>query len=590
MSECEGMKSGTLVPADGLSEVLGHPGAAAVLERCRRVLELDRPGRDAAEIGRDILALAVPLADAQEGGLWVRRRHQPTLEILAAHPTARASTFASTLPAHAVERRLGALPVVCPPGALPSLRALLEVPAWESGVVVPIEAGTLSGLLAVGRGPAAAPFASELAETMRGFGQLAAIPLAGGLLRGELGQRDRQIRALRRVAGVVAEGATLDELFRVTRRELSGLLSFDLAALVIADRRRDTGVVLAGERGKAARRLAWSADWTKTLGSDALRPRRPVVVTDLSRGTPRLPLAQDYPGVRTLLSASLFLGAGAVGALLLGSRKPDAFLDHGAPLVESIAGLLSVGIRHARWLSARTRSRADSPPRERSTGGAEEGEIGRLAGALAHRIRNPLTVIGATIQHLRRDERLLAEEHAPMLEAADAKVREIDEALEGLLSLSRPLALRQEPTAVAALLSEIAEFIRDRAAAHAVEVQVDAEAGTPRAMIDRRYLGQALLTLAVGALEAMPGGGRLILAARATADLEHVLLSVDTDDGLEGRQPAALLDLSEGVEAHGAGLALAITRRLVEAHGGALEASRDPAGGATFTLSLPAVA
>jgi two-component system sensor histidine kinase HydH len=215
--------------------------------------------------------------------------------------------------------------------------------------------------------------------------------------------------------------------------------------------------------------------------------------------------------------------------------------------------------------------------------------MGRLAGALAHRIRNPLTVIGATLQHL-RDHQLPDAERAPMLEAADAKVREIDEALEGLLSLSRPLALHQEPTAVEALLSEIAEFIRARAEAHAVEVQVDAEAGTPQAMIDRRYLGQALLTLAVGALEAMPGGGRLILAARAATDLEHVLLSVDTHDSLEGREPAALLDLSEGVETHTAGLALAITRRLVEAHGGALEASRDPSGGATFTLSLPAVA
>lgn len=588
MSKYEGMRPGTLVPADGLREALGHPGAPAVLERCRGVLELDRPGREVTEVGRDVLTIALSLADAPVGALWVRRPREPTLQLLATEP--ERSTLPRTLTAHAVERRLGPLPLVCPPGALAPMQALLQVPTWETGILVPVEAGSLSGLLAMGRGAGAAPFAPELAETMRGFARLAAIPLAGALLQGELGQRVGQLRALRRVAAAVAEGATVDELFRVTRRELGALLAFDVAALVIADRRRDTGLVLVGERGKPPRRLAWSPDWTTTLGADVLRPRRPVVVTKVSREAPALPFARDYPGVRTLLSASLFLDAGAVGALFLGSRTPDHFRDQDAPLVESIAGMVSVGIRHARWLATSVRRRTDSGPQEQPGGGAAEAEIGRLAGALAHRIRNPLTVIGTTLQHL-RSQRPLDPEHARMLEAADAKVREIDEALEALLILSRPLALHQEPTAVGALLGEIAEFIRARADAHAVDVQVDAEAGTPPALVDRRYLGQALLTLALGALETMPGGGgRLILAARAATDLGHVVLSIDTEDGLEGREPAALLDLSEAVEAHGAGLALAITRRLVEAHGGALEARRDPAGGATFTLSLPAVA
>jgi signal transduction histidine kinase len=581
------MTPGTLVPADGLREALGQPGAPAILERCRRVLELDRPGRDAAEVGRDVVAIALSLADAEGGALWLRRHREPTLQLLAALPE-RASPLAATVSAHAVERRLGTLPLACPPGALAPMRTLLQVP-WETGILVPVEAGGRSGLLGMGRGPGAAPFTPELMETVRGFARLAAIPLAGALLRGELQQRDGQLRALRRVAAAVAEGVSVDELFRVTRRELGGLLAFDVAALVIADRRRDTGRVLVAERGKPPRRLAWSPDWTTTLGTDVLRPRRPVVVTDVSREAPALPFARDYPSVRTLLSASLVLDAGTVGALFLGSQTPDRFHDHDAPLVESIAGLLSIGIRHARWLVASVRRRTDAVPPEQPGGTAAEGEIGRLAGALAHRIRNPLTVIGTTLQHL-RTHRLLTADDARMLEAADAKVREIDEALEALLSLSRPLALHQEPTVVAGLLGEIAEFIRARAGAHAVDVQVDAEAGTPQALIDRRYLGQALLTLALGALETMRSGGRLILAARAAADLEHVVLSIDTEDALAGHEPAALLDLSEGVEAHGTGLALAMTRRLVEAHGGALEARRDPAGGATFTLSLPAVA
>jgi signal transduction histidine kinase len=587
-----GGESRPLILAEGFREALDHPGAPAIVERCRRVLELDRSGRDATGVGRDALALAVALAEAEVGGLWVRRRRQGSLEILAAHPPERAPSLALTLKARAVERCLGGFPVVSPPHPIARTRALLEAPDWESALLVPLEADTMSGLLAVGRRTGSAPLAADRVESVIELASLVAIPLAGALRRQALGQRIRQLQAVRRVGAAVAVGATLEELFRVTGHALGDLLAFDLAALVVADRRRDTGAVLVAERHRLPRAFEWSVDWAGTVTGRVLRTEQPVIVADLTREAPQvLPFVREYTEARALLSVPLHLGAGAAGALLLLSRTAGCFRRREARLVAPITRMLAAGIRDVDRQSIRSGRQAEgSGPERRPDGTEPQAEIWRLAGALVHQIRNPLTVIGTTVQYL-RDQRLLSEEHRPLLEAAEAKVREMDEALEGLLTLSRPLALRQEPTAVEALLSEVAEFIQTRAAMHSVEVRVDAAAGTPEAMIDRRYLGQALLTLALGALEAMPGGGRLVLAARPAADTGQVLLSVaDTGDGLDGRDPAALLGPSDGGELRGARLGLAITRRLVEAHGGTLEASRDAAGGATYILSLPAAA
>jgi hypothetical protein len=146
-----GGESRPLILAEGFREALDHPGAPAIVERCRRVLELDRSGRDATGVGRDALALAVALAEAEVGGLWVRRRRQGSLEILAAHPPERAPSLALTLKARAVERCLGGFPVVSPPHPIARTRALLEAPDWESALLVPLEADTMSGL------PAGAP-------------------------------------------------------------------------------------------------------------------------------------------------------------------------------------------------------------------------------------------------------------------------------------------------------------------------------------------------------------------------------------------------------------------------------------------------
>src|SRR5262249_23053975 len=160
-----------------------------------------------------------------------------------------------------------------------------------------------------------------------------------------------------------------------------------------------------------------------------------------------------------------------------------------------------------------------------------QAAIGRLAGSLAHEIRNPLTVVGTTIQYLR--DRLPPEhEHRVLLQAADRKVREMDESLEGLLSLSRPLELQPRPTDIAALLGEVAAAIAGRASRQSVDVAVEAEPSL-RHVLDRRLIEQVVLTLALGALDAMPGRGRLVLAARRAPDGSLVLTVADAGAALD---------------------------------------------------------
>ncbi|MGH7265991.1 MAG: sensor histidine kinase, partial [Candidatus Rokuibacteriota bacterium] len=181
------------------------------------------------------------------------------------------------------------------------------------------------------------------------------------------------------------------------------------------------------------------------------------------------------------------------------------------------------------------------------------------------------------------------DDRRPLLDAADRKVRQMDESLEGLLSFSRPLELRANPGRLEPALQAVAEFVHARAAQQGVEVRVETEPQVPRVVLDQRLMEQALLNLALNALDAMRDGGRLTLALRAAA--RHAVVTVaDTGGGITDAKLAAIFEPYYTTKRGGTGLGLAITRRIVEEHGGAIEASSEPGRGTTFTVLLPALA
>jgi signal transduction histidine kinase len=223
----------------------------------------------------------------------------------------------------------------------------------------------------------------------------------------------------------------------------------------------------------------------------------------------------------------------------------------------------------------------------RLTDAERQATVGRLAGALAHEIRNPLTVIGTTVQYL-RDHLPPGHEHRVLLDAADRKVRELDESLETVLSLTRPLDLRLQPVDAGALLADVAGFLEGRAGRQGVVVAIEAETGPASAMLDRRLMERALLGLGLNALDAMPSGGRLTFTARTIAERGTLRLSVaDTGAGVGDVEPGMAFELAYASKRRGAGLGLAVTRRIVEEHGGVIEATSQPGRGTTIVVTLP---
>ncbi len=166
------------------------------------------------------------------------------------------------------------------------------------------------------------------------------------------------------------------------------------------------------------------------------------------------------------------------------------------------------------------------------------------------------------------------------------EIRRLDQVVQGFLRFSRPEELQLEPVPVLAMLEDIGDVVRPQAEQQGIAVQTEAVEGMAM-QVDRAMVRQALLNLALNAIDAMPAGGTLALRARPVADQQVELDVVDAGTGIAPEHLARIFDLYFTTREQGSGLGLSMVYRTVQLHDGTIEVESSPGRGATFRLRLP---
>lgn len=161
--------------------------------------------------------------------------------------------------------------------------------------------------------------------------------------------------------------------------------------------------------------------------------------------------------------------------------------------------------------------------------------------------------------------------------------------IQGLLDFARPPNLNRVQHDLAATLKRGLNLIDGRSRHQRIEVvcQVHDEPLWVTGNVEQ--LHQVFVNLLINAIEAMPLGGKLTVAACASFDRPAIKIEVsDTGPGIAAETLAHLFEPFVTTKERGTGLGLAISRRIVEAHGGSIRAANRAGGGTVFTVELPA--
>lgn len=294
-----------------------------------------------------------------------------------------------------------------------------------------------------------------------------------------------------------------------------------------------------------------------------------------------MPLGKVSP-IRSLMVVLVRDPAGVnSGALVFGHRKSHAFSERTERILSSVAVQASIGLENARlYESVQAASAAKD----------------QFLAILSHELRTPLTPVFAVLTAL-RDDPSLSEETQTDLEVMHRNLQLEARLIDDLLDLTKivrgKIPLRLELVDAHALLDSVRHTCETVIAKRGVDVEMKLGAERHQLMVDAARLQQVFWNLLSNAVKFTPEGGTIEVETRAEGD--SILVSVkDSGRGIEGDalerifHPFEQGDSVVASQFGGLGLGLAISRTIVDAHGGEISAESRGAGqGATFIVKLP---
>ena len=227
--------------------------------------------------------------------------------------------------------------------------------------------------------------------------------------------------------------------------------------------------------------------------------------------------------------------------------------------------------------------------------------IGRLLAGVAHEVKNPLNAMTIHLELLKQKVGSIKEpivvpapgggpgrplDLAKHVNIIASEIKRLDEVVAGFLKFARPDELKLQPIELANVVQDVVMTIAPEAQRRGVTIRQECPV-LPEINADQGMLMQAVLNLAINALQAMPNGGSLKLACRV-ASRRRVALSVeDTGVGIPPEDLPRIFDLYFTTKEKGSGIGLSMVFRIVQLHDGEVEVQSTPGGGTKFTLFFP---
>jgi len=300
------------------------------------------------------------------------------------------------------------------------------------------------------------------------------------------------------------------------------------------------------------------------------------------------PLAEIFPPNTTL--GLMIAQAAQTGRAIRNRRAPVAVAGQTA-----VAGVVVVSVDLLETLPGGAGSgvlvRLRDPEAQRKLGRELQtadrmAAINRVSGGVAHEVKNPLNAILLHVEVARAKLMSGDTDVIPQMEIISREILRLDRVVKTFLDFTRPIELKFATVPVQELVSEIAELARPQAEALNIRLEVAQEAEGVEVRVDSDLLKQAVLNIAMNAIQAMPEGGELRFESSATADAAEIRIS-DSGPGIPPELREKIFTLYFTTKKGGSGIGLAMTFQIVQLHDGTIDFTSEPGKGTSFVIRLP---
>jgi len=394
----------------------------------------------------------------------------------------------------------------------------------------------------------------------------------------------RVVEALYRVHRLTTVITELDTLLTRIAEESRGVAQAEACSLLLYDQQCDEIYfqVAIGESGdQEALKEQVRLKPGQGIAGAAAAERRSINVEDAA-SDPRVYRGADAASdfhTRSLLAVPMVDREELVGVLeVVNKVGGGAFTAFDMHVMAMFSSLAASAIVSARLVEERVRN-------ERLAA------IGQAVAGLSHYTKNIVTGLNSSAELI---EMGLSAGNTEMLQRSfpvfRRSVKRITNFVQDLLSFSRSTAPYREDCKLGDIVRDVRETYAELFASKSIQLTVDTSKAPDTVRVDGQALYRCLLNLLSNAVDAVEeGSGRVSLTAVTAPDASAEITVTDNGPGVPDAVRNTIFDPFFSTKgSRGTGLGLAVTRKIIVEHGGTLEVSDAPGGGARFTIALPA--
>ena len=215
--------------------------------------------------------------------------------------------------------------------------------------------------------------------------------------------------------------------------------------------------------------------------------------------------------------------------------------------------------------------------------------IAQLAKSIAHEIRNPLNFISLSIDHLRAKYTPSGgsdkESFESLMDSIKKEIQRLNKLVGDFLDYGKPLKLSLQEVDIENLIDDVISLVRAKAEKDGIRIY-HTNGEIPKLRIDPELIKTCIFNVILNAFQAMPSGGDLMMKTHIS-DSRAFITVEDTGIGVPRENLQRLFDPFFSTKSTGLGLGLAMTKRVVEEHGGKVNFQSTVGKGSTITISLP---
>jgi signal transduction histidine kinase len=407
---------------------------------------------------------------------------------------------------------------------------------------------------------------------------------------------DPEIQLLNRLGGLFTASLSLNENIEAMLRATSQMVQFDAATVfLLSEGGRELTATATYPHSDEVPHIARFVMGEGILGY-AVEQLETVNILDATLD-PRFKMLDQSRSPRSLMIQPLATPQRVVGAMTISRQRVDPFTELDAAILKVITNQASIAIDNGRLYE-----QLQAHLGELETANAQIAEVSRLKSEflanMSHELRTPLNAILGFSELLRDDlaGKITEKQRRDCLDNIYNSGRHLLSLINDVLDLTKIEAGRMdlvyEEFGVESAMREVLNVLHSLAIKKEIDIISTVEPTDALVAADKNKFKQVLYNLLSNAIKFTPPTGTVVIRARASNDMLTIACrdsGIGIDKELQHKIFGTFYQVQSATnrEYPGTGLGLALTKKLVELHGGSIDFESAPGEGTTFTVQLP---